>query len=128
MAKTDFKNVDEYNNSFKNKNFDKNIFERLSILRKLIHKVVLEIEEKISYQIPTFLHSGILCHYAAFKNHISFVYPFSKDFLKHFENEMKEYKFSKAALQLPNNKPFPEKMLESMIKFRVEENNYANTK
>jgi uncharacterized protein YdeI (YjbR/CyaY-like superfamily) len=41
-------------------------------LRKLVHAACPEVEETIKWQFPTFMHKGMLCGMAAFKNHCTF--------------------------------------------------------
>ncbi|MBO9702348.1 MAG: DUF1801 domain-containing protein [Sporocytophaga sp.] len=117
MAKTDFKTIDEYQAGF-----PLEIQERMQTIRQIIHKVVPEVEEAISYQIPCFKYNGYLIYYAAFPNHISLSNPFSAEFLKEFESDLKNYKVSKAVIQLPNNDGLPVDMITKMIEFRKQEN------
>ena len=44
----------------------------LKHLRKLVHAGCPDVEETIKWQFPTFVHKGILCGMAAFKNHCTF--------------------------------------------------------
>jgi len=44
----------------------------LSHLRKLIHKACPDVVEKVKWSMPSFEHKGILCNFAAFKQHCSF--------------------------------------------------------
>lgn len=41
-------------------------------LRKLIHETCADVEETIKWGMPFFMYKGILCHFAAFKNHAVF--------------------------------------------------------
>jgi uncharacterized protein YdeI (YjbR/CyaY-like superfamily) len=41
----------------------------LTHIRKLVHAACPEVEEAIKWSMPFFLHKGMLCHMAAFKNH-----------------------------------------------------------
>ncbi len=117
MAKTDFKTINEYQAGFPSE-----IQERMQTIRKIIHEVVPEVEEAISYQIPCFKYNGYLIYYAAFPNHISLSNPFSAEFLKEFESDLKNYKVSKSVIQLPNKDSLPVDMITRMIKFRKQEN------
>lgn len=117
MAKTDFKTIDEYQEGF-----PAAIQKRMQTIRKIIHKIVPGVEEAISYQIPCFKYNGYLIYYAAFPNHISLSNPFSSDFLKEFENDLKNYKVSKSVIQLPNKDKLPVDMITQMIQFRKQEN------
>jgi len=44
----------------------------LNHIRKLVHKACPEVEETLKWTFPHFMHKGILCSVAAFKNHCSF--------------------------------------------------------
>ncbi|NBA88342.1 DUF1801 domain-containing protein [Emticicia sp. CRIBPO] len=117
MAKTDFKNIDEYQAEF-----PPEIRERMETIRKIIHEIVPGVEEVISYQIPCFKYLGYLIYYAGFPNHVSISNPFSAEFLKEFESELKNYKVSKSVIQLPNKDELPTEMIARMIRFRKQEN------
>jgi uncharacterized protein YdhG (YjbR/CyaY superfamily) len=117
MAKTDFKSIDEYQAGF-----PADIRERMQTIRKIIHKIVPDVEEAISYQIPCFKYKGYLIYYAGFPNHVSLSNPFSAEFLKEFQNDLKNYKVSKSVIQLPNKDTLPVDMITKMIKFRKQEN------
>ncbi len=44
----------------------------LNHIRKLVHKACPEVEETIKWGMPFFLHHGLLCHMASFKQHCAF--------------------------------------------------------
>jgi uncharacterized protein YdeI (YjbR/CyaY-like superfamily) len=44
----------------------------LNHLRKLVHAACPEVEETLKWSMPHFLHKGILCSMAAFKQHCTF--------------------------------------------------------
>lgn len=117
MAKTNYLTIDQYHAAFSGESL-----KRMQRIRAIINKVVPEAEECISYQIPCFKYKGYLIYYAAFANHITLSNPFSQAFLDTFQDELKGYKVSKAAIQLPNDQPLPEKMIKRMILFRKKEN------
>ena len=123
MAKTDFKSIDQYH-----KAFPPDVADRMQEIRKLVHNVVPEVEESISYQIPCFRYNGYLIYYSAYTSHISLSNPFSKEFLDEFAADLKGYKVSKSAIQFPNNKPLPVDLISRMITFRKKENAAAGKK
>ena len=117
MAKTDFKNIDEYHSTFSGESL-----KRMKLIRKLIHELVPQIEEVISYQIPAFkIGKKFLLYYAAFPNHISVSHPWSQDLLKKFDVELKNYKVSKSVIQIPNDQDFPVDFVKRLIAFRAKE-------
>ena len=117
MAKTDYKSIDQYHKAFSGETV-----QRMQKIRDIIHKVVPDVEETISYQIPCFKYNGYLIYYSAFPKHISLANPWSAKFLAHFKDELKEYKVSKSVIQLPGDKPLPESLIKRIIEFRKKEN------
>ena len=117
MAKTDYKTIDQYHSAF-----PAEAVKRMQMIRDIVHKVVPDVEETISYQIPCFKYEGYLIYYAAFPNHISLSNPFSKELLEHFKDEFKKYKVSKSVIQFPNDKDLPLELITRIIEFRKAEN------
>lgn len=117
MAKTDYKNIDQYH-----KTFPKETQERLQAIRDLVHEVAPEAEEVISYQIPAFRYKkGFLIYYAAFAKHVTISHPWSAALLKKFEKELKDYKVSKSVIQLPNEAALPLALIKKILAFRKKE-------
>ena len=114
MAKTDFKTIDEYQTTF-----PVEIQERMQQIRKIVHETVPGVEEVISYQIPTFkIGKFFLIYYSAYSNHISLSSPWSDELLKEFSDDLKGYKVSKSAIQLPNDQPLPTDLIRRIVLFR----------
>jgi uncharacterized protein YdhG (YjbR/CyaY superfamily) len=120
MAKTDFKSVDEYQNTFEG---DKKA--RLQAVRDAIRAVAPDAEEVISYQIPAYKHFGFLVYYSGATNHISLSYPFSEALLSEFKTDLAKYKVSKSAIQMPDKDPLPVDLIKRIVAFRVQENELA---
>ena len=100
--------------------FPPEIQEKLEMLRRVIKEAAPEAEEKISYQMPTFVLYGNLVHFAAFKNHIGF-YP-TPSGINAFQQELSEYKGAKGSIQFPLDKPLPYELISKIVKCRVLEN------
>jgi uncharacterized protein YdhG (YjbR/CyaY superfamily) len=100
--------------------FTPEVQEILTTLRKVIKDSAPEAEEKISYQMPTFVLYGNLVHFAAFKNHIGF-YP-APSGIEAFNDELSEYKGGKGSIQFPIDKPLPYELISKIVKHRVAEN------
>ncbi len=109
------KSIDEYISKF-----TPEIQEILTMLRKVIKESAPEAQEKISYQMPTFVLHGNLVHFAAFKNHIGF-YP-TPSGVEAFKQELSEYKGAKGSIQFPIGKPLPYELISNIVKYRVVEN------
>lgn len=88
--------------------------DKLEELRQLVVSVIPNATEVKRYGIPTFQINGKnIVHIAAFKNHLGF-YP-GPEPLAHFAEDLKDYKTSKGALQLPLDKPLPRTLLTKII-------------
>jgi uncharacterized protein YdhG (YjbR/CyaY superfamily) len=100
----------------------------LGKLRRVIQESAPDAKEAISYGMPTFKLNGNLVHFAAHKNHIGF-YP-TPSAIVAFKEELSPYETSKGAIQFPLDKAIPLKLVEKMVKFRVNEemNNIRNKK
>lgn len=109
------KTVDEYLALFSG-----DIRKMLEQLRAIIHKAAPDAEEVISYQMPAYKLNGMLVYFAAHTKHIGF-YPTNSG-IAAFENELKEFKTSKGAVQFPLGKPLPVMLIEKIVRFRVKEN------
>jgi uncharacterized protein YdhG (YjbR/CyaY superfamily) len=113
--KTGFVSIDKYIATF-----PKETQKILEEIRATIKAAAPEAEEKISYQMPTFVLNGNLVHFAAFKNHIGF-YPVPTGIEK-FKKELSAYEGGKGSVQFPLDKPMPLILISKIVKFRVKEN------
>ena len=113
--KTTYESIDEYILQF-----PPEIQEILKMLRKVIKEAAPDAEEKISYQMPTFVLHGNLVHFAAFKNHIGF-YP-APSGINAFEHELSQYKGGKGTIRFPIEQPLPYELISKIVKVRVAEN------
>lgn len=102
-----YKNIDEYIG-----NFPKDVQDRLSDIRRVIHEAAPEASEKISYGIPTFYLNGNLVHFAAYEKHIGF-YPGSAP-ISDFASELKDYETSKGTVKFPLDKSLPFDLIRKM--------------
>ena len=80
-----------------------------------------DVEEKISYVIPTFKQNGVyLVYIAGFKNNIGCYATLTGN--EDFKGEFSNYKQGKGSVQFPLDKPIPYDLIERIVKFRVKEN------
>mgnify|MGYP000858736044 CR=1 FL=1 len=93
---------------------------RLNRLYAVIKEEAPQAEERMSWSMPTFYLKGNLIHFACHKNHIG-LYPGASG-VAVFEDRLRDYKTSKGAIQLPNNKPLPEQLIREIVRFRIKEN------
>jgi len=94
----------------------------LRALRRIILKVVPTAVEMVNYNIPAYaLIAGgkrdkqIMI--AGYKTFVGF-YPGS-GILDNFSKPLKSFKYSKGAVQFPNNYPLPEELIVRIIKFKL---------
>ena len=117
MAKTDFKNADEYIKTFP---ADKQAI--LKQVREAIRKAVPDAEEVISYQIPAFrVADGWVFYYSMYTSHFSLACPPPFAPFQEFAKELSGYKQSKSAVNFPLEEPVPVKLIGRMSKFQAED-------
>ena len=99
---------------------DPAVRERLNIIRQTIRAAIPDAEERISWQMPTFWKGRNIIHFAAFKNHIG-IYP-GGEATSEFAEKLTDYKTSKGAIQLPNNKELPLELIAEIARWSYERN------
>lgn len=109
------KNVDEYIEQF-----PPEVQASLQKLRGAIKAAAPKAEESISYMMPAYKYHGVLVYFGAFKNHIGF-FPTGSG-IEAFKKELSVYKGSKGTVQFPLDKPLPLKLIQQIVKFRVQVN------
>lgn len=99
----------------------------LEKIRVAIKKVAPKATEVISYQMPAFKQDTVLVYFAVAKNHFGF-YPTAKP-IEIFKKQLdkKGYSYSKGAIQFPIEKPIPVKLIQDIVKFRIQENEIKNS-
>jgi uncharacterized protein YdhG (YjbR/CyaY superfamily) len=93
----------------------------LEKVRQAVKAAAPKAEEVISYQIPTYKYKGPLVHFAAFKNHLSFVVV-SKSIAQLFEKELAPFKSSGRTVHFTAEKPIPTALIKKIVKERMREN------
>lgn len=109
-------NVDEYLNDL-----PPDIKRSLSELRKIIIAAAPEAEEVTSYQIPTYKHFGPVVHFAAFRDHCSFVVA-RKELVKEFAQELKSFKTSGTTIHFTPAHPLPADLVKKIVRIRISQN------
>jgi uncharacterized protein YdhG (YjbR/CyaY superfamily) len=109
------KNVDEYITGY-----PEEIQKRLEQIRAIVRKAAPMAIEIISYGMPAYKLNGMLLYFAAHTNHIG-LYPMASG-IEAFKKELAAYKSAKGSVQFPNSKPLPAKLITSILKLRVKEN------
>jgi uncharacterized protein YdhG (YjbR/CyaY superfamily) len=116
MAKTGFKNVDEYIAAQ-----PEAAQAVLGSVRSAIRKALPKAEEVISYKMPAYKLKGeVVLFFAGWKRHYS-LYPAGDKLVAAFKPELAPYKISKGTIQFPLDQPVPVKLIERIAKFRSTE-------
>jgi uncharacterized protein YdhG (YjbR/CyaY superfamily) len=90
-------------------------------VRKMIHALVPEVEECISYRMPAFRFKGrIIAGFAATSSGCSY-YPFSGTTLAALAAEIEGYDKTKSALHFGPDRPLPVSLVRKLIKARIAE-------
>ena len=90
----------------------------LERVRQIIKNTVPEAVEFISYKMPAYHCHGMICGFAAFKNHCSF-FPWNAKTIEDFATELKDFKTSAGTIQFTPDKPIPEELLQKILRYRV---------
>lgn len=107
--------IDEYISGFPSETR-----EVLTKIRTVIRASAPEVEETISYHMPTFKFHGILVHFAAYKTHIGF-YP-TPSGIERYKKELSGYELSKGTVRFEFDKPIPYDLIQKITAFRAREN------
>mgnify|MGYP001258163369 FL=1 len=90
----------------------------LKEIRAIINDSVPDVQESISYQMPTFkLNGKRLIYFAAFKKHIGLFG--ASGVIEAFPEELTAYAGPKGNLQFPLNQPMPYDLICKIVAFRV---------
>jgi uncharacterized protein YdhG (YjbR/CyaY superfamily) len=93
---------------------------KMEQIRSIIRKVAPRAEESISYMMPAYKLHGPLVYFGQMKNHLGFyVMPSGVDA---FRDVLGSYTTAKSAIQFPNDKPLPVRLISDIVKFRIAEN------
>jgi len=116
MAKTGFKNVDEYIAAQPEAGQVV-----LGTVRSAIRKALPKAEEMISYKMPAYkLEGAVVLYFAGWKPHYS-LYPASPELAAAFEDELAPYEIGKGTIRFPLGQSVPAKLIERIAKRRAAE-------
>ncbi len=90
----------------------------LERVRQIVHTMVPEAEEYISYGMPAFKYKGkYLVGFCEFKAHLS-LFPTSGP-IEALKEKLKGFKVSKGTIQFTLEHPLPESLIKDIILHRV---------
>lgn len=91
---------------------DESIQPRLALIYETIRKAIPDAEERISWGMPTFWKKHNIIHFAPAKKHIG-LYP-GPEAVEAFSERLKDYRTSKGAVQLPNDRDIPVELIKDI--------------
>ena len=95
--------------------------QELERIRALAKQAVPEAEEAITYGMPTLKYRGKpFLGFDAHKQHIG-VYPYSGQVIETLTDQLKGYKTTKGAIQVPLDHPISEELLTHIIQLRLKQ-------
>lgn len=109
-----FRSIDEYQAAFEEP--QRSLMQQL---RQAILQAAPSATEEISYNMPSFRKGKPVCYYAAYKHHIGF-YP-TPGPIKELKDELKDYVFSKGAVQFPVTRKIPVTLVKKLVKARLKQ-------
>ena len=92
----------------------------LERMRDIVHEIVPDATEVISYGMPGFRYHGkYMLGFNAFKDHLS-LFPTGGPVEK-FKNKLGDFKLSKGTIQFTVVKPIPDLLLKQIVQERIRE-------
>lgn len=88
--------------------------------RETLREVLPDCQEKISWGMPTYWKNHNIIHFAAQKAHLG-IYP-GPDAIIAFQDQLREYKTSKGAIQFPYKKEIPYDLIAVIAKWSYSHN------
>jgi len=108
-------NIDNYLNDLTPENK-----KELQRIRELIHRLVPEVEEAFSYDMPAFTYEGKpLIYFAAFKDHLS-VFPTAFP-IEALKDKLTSYTVSKGTIKFTLDNPLSDELIEKLLESRISE-------
>ncbi len=90
----------------------------LNHIREYASSLIPDVEETISYGIPTLKYKGkYVIYFAAFKDHMS-VFP-GAAMTEDLSSQLKGYKIAKGTIQFTEDKLLPDSIIEQIVTTRV---------
>lgn len=100
-------------------NYPEEVQTLLLKVREIALGVDPDLEQTISYGIPTLKKNGkMVLHFAAQKAHLG-IYPGSEA-IAHFGERLKDYQTSKGTIQIPFIESLDFQLIEDLVRFNLE--------
>lgn len=91
--------------------------EKVQKLRTFILKINNQLVETWSYGMPAYKINKIVFYFNVYQHHIG-LYPHNEG-IEEFSNDLKSYKTSKGAIQIPIDDPIPYELIEKIIQYNI---------
>lgn len=92
----------------------------LERIRKIVHDLVPDATEAISYAIPTFKYNGKnLIHFAAFTHHMS-IFPTASP-IAGLKDKLKPWATAKGTIQFTEDNILPKELIEELVEYRMQD-------
>jgi uncharacterized protein YdhG (YjbR/CyaY superfamily) len=93
----------------------------LERVRRAIHNAIADVEEVISYDMPTYrLEGKRVLYFAAWKCHYA-IYAATKTVLAAFGDELAPYEVRTGTIRFALTEPVPVRLIERIARFRAKE-------
>lgn len=90
----------------------------LERIRKLVHKLIPEVQEVTSYAMPAFKYKNkYFAAFYSYKDHLSF-FPTSEP-VAAVKDKLKDFKWFKGTIQFTVEEPLPAALVKEIILFRM---------
>jgi uncharacterized protein YdhG (YjbR/CyaY superfamily) len=93
----------------------------LEDLRAAIRAAAPGAEERISYRIPSYFHHGSLVHFAAFRDHASFIVV-DRSVIETFSEELGGFRTTGTTIHIRPGHPFPAALVARIVRLRMDQN------
>ncbi len=98
------------------------IDDRLVEMRRIIRAAAPDAEETISYNIPAYKADGVVVvQFAGYTEHTSLNFFPTAGVYATFDDELSTYRTTKSAIRFPLDQPLPVDLIDSIVRFRVNE-------
>src|SRR5512138_2936642 len=93
----------------------------LEDLRAAIRAAAPGAEERIRYRIPSYFHHGSLVHFAAFRDHASFIVV-DRSVIDRFRDQLKGFGTTGTTIHIKPGRSLPAPLVEEIVRARMEQN------
>jgi uncharacterized protein YdhG (YjbR/CyaY superfamily) len=97
----------------------------LENVRQIIRETAPDVEEMISYGIPSFKYQGMLVYFAVYKKHCTF-FVGNATLIKEMGDALKGYKTVTSGIHFTADNPLPAELIKTIVLKRMAQNEALN--